>query len=509
MLLLVGSTTVSGLSAGTGEIAFVSPFGQVAGAIRPAVDGAGREDRALPDETASARESGQQEHPSSLSDEGGPLALDGFPARPKPLLELGEPFLGTGTLERGFRLPTGAVWQPAFLAFGTLRVAAQTFERGDQRTSEIAGRLDLFGNLQLSGTERLVIGFRNLDRDGRFTSYVIDSNRPGDREGGRDEFNGRLESLFFEGDFGEIFPTLSRDDSSATDWGFSIGRQPLVFQEGLVVQDTIDALGLTRNTLLPKRTSNVRATLLVGWNDIDRTDHSAARANREDDDALLLGLFTSTDVRRSTLDVDLVWVADDSSATDGAGSDLMVGGLSAVQRVGLLNTSFRVAFSRALDRAGALASDGVVVFGELSWTPRGTHDLVYATAFLAIDDYVAAARDPSAGGPLGRAGIGFAAVGLGSFGAPLSNQAREVGGGAFGRQWFFDDTRKQVVAELGVRIGTAADVLDEAAITVRFQSALGRRFVWLIDAFGGYREASQGITTRSSMGARFELVTKF
>ena len=43
-----------------------------------------------------------------------------------------------------------------------------------------------------------------------------------------DELNGELVSLFFEGDFGEIFPNLSRDDFSATDVGFSVGRQPLL-----------------------------------------------------------------------------------------------------------------------------------------------------------------------------------------------------------------------------------------------------------------------------------------
>ena len=68
-------------------------------------------------------------HSSRLSDEEIPLQTEGFPERPKPLLELGEPFLGTGTLNPGYQLPTGAVWQPSLLVFGTYRTALQTFRR--------------------------------------------------------------------------------------------------------------------------------------------------------------------------------------------------------------------------------------------------------------------------------------------------------------------------------------------------------------------------------------------
>ena len=45
------------------------------------------------------------DHSSRLSDENIPLQIEGFPQRPKPIIELGEPFLGTGTLDPGFRLP--------------------------------------------------------------------------------------------------------------------------------------------------------------------------------------------------------------------------------------------------------------------------------------------------------------------------------------------------------------------------------------------------------------------
>jgi hypothetical protein len=69
------------------------------------------------------------------------------PARPRPILELGNPFLGSGDIAAGIELPGGAVWQPSLLLFGTLRTAVQTFDDGDDVQSEWASRLDLFANL--------------------------------------------------------------------------------------------------------------------------------------------------------------------------------------------------------------------------------------------------------------------------------------------------------------------------------------------------------------------------
>ena len=75
-------------------------------------------------------------------------ALEHRPVRPtsehaelvgeQPLVELGEPFLGTGTLKPGFRLPTGAVWQPALLLFGTFRTAVQSSDGGTGRITELS-----------------------------------------------------------------------------------------------------------------------------------------------------------------------------------------------------------------------------------------------------------------------------------------------------------------------------------------------------------------------------------
>ena len=102
----------------------------------------------------------EAESPSRLSSEAIPLQIADVPDRPRLLSEflfvpLGDTFLGSGSLGPEFTLPTGAVWRPSLWIFGTYRTAVQTFDNGiTPRRAEWANRLDLFGNLKLSGTEQ-------------------------------------------------------------------------------------------------------------------------------------------------------------------------------------------------------------------------------------------------------------------------------------------------------------------------------------------------------------------
>ncbi len=91
---------------------------------------------------------------------------------------------------------------------------------------------------------------------------------------------------------------------------------------------------------------------------------------------------------------------------DGSG-DLFAGGVSAVQRLGKTNSSFRILGSAAIDDETSASTDGLLLFSELSWVPYYTEDLIYLTTFWALDQYSPAARGtgPASSGPLGRAGI--------------------------------------------------------------------------------------------------------
>lgn len=425
--------------------------------------------------------------PARLSDDPIPLREGAVPARPEPILELGDPFLGTGPIGDGFTLPTGAVWQPRLTVFGTLRSAVQTQRRDGRTISEWANRLDLFTNLQLSGTERILFGIRPLDREANpFSGYVF---APDEQEGWRNGFDAHVESLFFEGDFGELFPGSGRGRG---DIGFSVGRQPIRRQDGLLIDDALDAVGITRNTLRGEGISNLQITALWAWNEVHRGD------NVRDEEAQLFSLFALADFRRWSIEADLVWVDSDAR-----GGDSLHLGLAGIRRLGEWSTTVRVLGSMALGAPTSRADDGLLLWNEWSRTPHGGEDLFYVNGYLAVADFRSASRAPAAGGPLGRVGILFAAVGLGQQTAPLPDDARRSAGAAVGYQWQFED-HSQLVLEAGGRVDFGDVGSHAIAVGGRFQVPLSRRTLVQIDAHLSQVER-EGI----GFGARLEFVVKF
>lgn len=446
---------------------------------------------------------------SRLSDEPIPFqAVEDYPKLTPPLFELGDVFLRPGNIKPGFEIPTGAVWQPRFWVFGTLRSSLQTFEvesNSAERITEWANRLDLFGNLQLTGTERLLVGLQPLHQNGRFTGITLEPDNAATDNDWRDETNLEVQTLFFEGDFGEIFPGLDRHETKRYDWGFSVGRQPLSFQDGLLLNDTQDTLGLTRNSLKVAGwdwLTNLRLTFLYSWNRV------GSAATQTDDGAQMLGLFTAWDTVfgnrfASTVELDLAYVS-----SDGRSGDLLVAGFGATQRFGSTGSTVRIVGSKGLDDAAPQSSDGVLGFVEFSKSPYHSNNLMYANAFWAVDDFTSAARGPDAGGPLGRVGLLFAARGIGRYPAPLSNAAGDAFGAAFGYQMFFDQTRRQLIVETGGRFdrGSGGDNDPAGGLGLRLRQAVGRRMIIDLDGFlVGSRMNGDSLT---DTGARLELLWK-
>ncbi|MEP0548758.1 MAG: hypothetical protein ABJF88_17615 [Rhodothermales bacterium] len=462
---------------------------------------------------------------SRFSDE--PIPLADIPDRPRPLLELGPKFLGTGNINQGFTLPTGAVWTPAFMLFGTIRTATQGIENGvaDRQVAEAVARFDLFGNLYLTPTERIVAGVSPLNQEGRFTSFtlvnevggapvLVNGEEPDDFQ---EELNFRINTLFFEGDIAEIFPKIDWDDSSPLDYYLSVGRQPLSFQDGLLInEDALDMVGLTRANMRMGGLINTRAAAVFGWGDVNRHSSlgggfgdcdelfaagAAAFGNCMDDSALLFGLFTETDTRKRTIEIDAMYVLADDSTGDG-----VYAGIGSTQRIGEYNNTFRIVGSYPVGKETVFNQAGVVIHNQFGFTPHHTHNWVYVNLFGGIGQFRSAARGPGAGGPLGQTGLLFAAVGLGRYGAALGNQADESVGGGIGYQMFFGTARRQqLILEAGGRYtyGSGPDIFtqDIAAGAVRYSFAVGRRGTIILDGFGAYDlNASQ-----PNFGTRVEL----
>ncbi len=202
------------------------------------------------------------------------LSDEELPSRNGPIVEAGPKFLSTGNISSGITLPTGAVWTPSLWVYGTFRSAVQAYEDDNGATvSEWANRLDLFANLQLSGTERILFGVTPLhDRDtGRFSGYVF---TPDSQEGFVDELNFEVDTLFFEGDLAEIFPNIDVFDRSMNDVGFTVGRQNVIFGDGFIVNDNMDGFGLSKNNIRFKNNPHIvnwRTSFFFGFNGVTGT----------------------------------------------------------------------------------------------------------------------------------------------------------------------------------------------------------------------------------------------
>ena len=412
-----------------------------------------------------------------------------FPEQPTVVTLFGDPFLTHGNLSKGITLPTGTVIQPSLFLFGTFRTSIQHFESGSTDFNQWVNRLDLFANLTLTPTERILVGFRPLDEDGEFTGYHFD-DRGGDQDGWNSVFDAEPETFFLEGDLGELFPFLDPVDEKDHDIGFAVGRQPIRFGNGFIVEDTLDAVGLTLNNLVGFGTSNIRITGLYAWDGLNR--------NRgvEDGDAQMLGLFTAVDFPKNTIEFDVAYVLSDENGFAGMadpttgevvgafnqGGDSVHVGIGTIQRVGLYSTTLRAHASIA-DEESEDVGEGFLFFGDASYSLPYSIDKAYVTGFVAVDDYSAAARRRVAQGPLAPAGILFEGAGLGGIGSALNNRANDVAGGAIGYQHFWT-SRANMVVEVGGRVDTSNDdaASDSYGIAVRAQKAIGNRYIIRGDA---------------------------
>ena len=406
-------------------------------------------------------------------------AWNQLPSRPALLFEAGNGFLDTGNLHPGFEIPgIGAIWQPRIWAYVINRTAFQSFDdgrSGRERETEIANRMDLFVNLQLTGTEKIVLGLRTTDnnRPDRFSRYTFS----GAEEGFNDEFNLGVETLFFEGDLGSLFPFLDQAGVIPLDFGYTIGRQPITFQEGILINDTIDAVGFVRNNIPFPGTSNLRISGMWGWNRLDRND-SARNV-----DANMYGLFTAADAHQSTYNLDLIYVDDD------ADSDGFYIGASAIQRVpqwGGISTAFRINSSFALEEEieGNVVGNGTLITAELSKTVKGSDDILYFNSFLGLGNFTQAGREAIVGGPLANTGILFASPNLSTFGAEINPFTdNDVVGGAIGYQAFWDNKRRNLILEMAGRHDLSGDGFDSLGFGLQLQQAVGQHVQLQLEAF--------------------------
>lgn len=413
------------------------------------------------------------------------------PFRPALFIELGDPFLDTGQLDAGFEVPIlGAVWQPRLWSYFIYRTTVQSFDNGAPgrlRDTEWANRLDFFANLQLTGTEKILLGLRPVDNNQptRFTRYTFD----GADEDFKNELNLDIETLFFEGDIGSLIPNLDRAGIEPIDFGFSVGRQPITFQEGIIINDTVDSIGLIRNNIPFPGTSNLRVSAMYAWDRLDRNDRARGA------DTNMYALFIAADAPVSTYNLDMIYVDDNSVNGDG-----FYVGASAIQRIralGGISTAFRVNNSIAIDDEipGNVIGDGTLLTAEISATPKGSDDIAYFNPFLSLGNFTQAGREPILGGPLANTGILFASPNLSTHGAEINPFTDDVVGFATGYQAFWDHKRRNLILEIAGKHDYDGKGFDSLGLGFQLQQAIGQHVQAQLEAFyafNGERDDASG-----------------
>jgi hypothetical protein len=250
-------------------------------------------------------------------------------------------------------------------------------------------------------------------------------------------------------------------------------------------------------------TVNTRVTAVYGWGELNR--HGTA-INPRDDNAQLVGLFSEIDTRGSTIEIDAAYVDSNDLAGDG-----IYGAISDLRRIGRFGNTFRILGSLPIGEETQFNRRGLLIHNQFSWTPHHNHNFWYIGAFVGVEQFRSAARGPSAGGPGGATGLLFAAPGIGRAGAPLGNTVDSTVGASLGHQIFSHDTRRQLLIEVGGRMGYD-DIVEPGGLVreppnavgglTRAQFAMGRRFVLILDAFATYNQTVEQSTT----GARLELL---
>jgi hypothetical protein len=414
-----------------------------------------------------------------------------------PLLELGDPFVGNGPIRPGIRTPAGQMLQPWFLLYGSLRSVFQSYDDGRRNSIEWANRLDLNGNINLTGTERVLFSLRPLDsQSGNYSGYSFE---PNGSEGWQEDFNSRLFKLYFEGELGEIFPGLDPGDSDTYDVGFSVGRQQLFVQDGILINDNIDSIGITRNSLVFDGIANLRLTGLYGWNHINRGNNDIPfRVNYHS--ANLFGLLAEADTAlNNTMALDALYVGGEGD------QNAWYAGVASTQRFGSLNSTFRISTSIPAHGETLDVGRGVLLLSQLSTSFPGTDDNVYFNAFWSLGRFTSAARSPDLGSPVANLGILYGSVAMGRYGVPLGGRIDDTIGTAIGYQMFLDGIDSQLIFEISARASTR-DERDEGALGfgLRYERAIGKRHLLRLDSFVAGRE---GVDL--NYGLRTEWTIKF
>jgi len=427
---------------------------------------------------------------------------------PRPMLELGRPMYQSGPYQApgtglGRKNPT----DQAFAIYGDWRTGVARNNNGKGGTNVLATRLNLDVDWKLTGTERVHAFFRPLDHNTEFTRCERGAEFQGTRC--EAELDAKPETLFFEGDLGALLSGW-RDRYSAFDMPFAVGRIPLLFQNGIWLEDAFTGIAATVPGRNSRRfdISNMDITFFAGFDDVDSGGVRNAQGGVANRDAHIYGATSFIEANQGYWEVGYAYTDARAELKDQSYHNLAA---AFTRRYGgWLSNSVRVIHNFCQNRDPGLqrTANGTLLLIENSLVTRRPLTLVpYMNLFFGHDRPQSVARAVDAGGILKNTGINFETDGLTGF-PKLDDTANNTRGGALGVQYLFD-LQQQVVVEWAT-VQPHGDVAraiaggKQNAIGVRYQRNLDKAWLVRADAIAADRQNARNIG-----GIRFEIRRKF
>jgi hypothetical protein len=391
---------------------------------------------------------------------------------------------------------------PQVLVFGDVRSAIAYNDGGPgDRKGLWANRINLDVDLKLTATERIHAFWDPIRQDGRATRYEFGG---GDGCGCfEDEYTVDPTTLFFEGDLASMLAGAMGTDRKF-DMPIAGGRMPLLFANGIWVEDVFDGFAFT----VPARNSrwlgvsNFDVTFFAGFDNVTNPGINPKNMN---DDARMYGVTGFFEALQGYFEVGYGYVEDRT----GQGLDHSNLAFSFTRRFrNWLSYSTRIIADVGQSPVAGVdkTADGVMFLLETSLiTSRPSNLVPYLNLFYGIDRPNPLARE-NGDGLLKNTGILFETDALSGF-PRLDNTGHDAWGGAIGVEWLALDFSYQIVFELATvqPQGGAANVLGaQYGAGVRFQYPLSNALILRMDAMFAIRESQDDLS-----GVRAELRYKF
>jgi hypothetical protein len=418
----------------------------------------------------------------------------------RPWVEWWRPFYTGGMYEPGVPVFSDVnLLQPSFLVYGDYRTAVGIHRDQGQHIRNWAHRLNLDMDLRLTGTERFHLFTGPLDHNGRFTRLDFSDNDVEFEE----ELDFQADTAFFEGDLGAITGSLIGDDAPF-DLPFTCGLVPLLYQNGIWMEDAIAgfALGTPWKHNRELNISNFEATFFAGFNQV-----TSPAFQNDNNDAGVYGTAWFLEAYQGYIEADYAYLDD----FDNLGRSYHNAAIAYTRRYfGRISNSIRLIGN--VGQSGPAntrtADGGLLLFENSLISSKPSNVVPYWNFFVGSGRPQSVARAGNAGGILRNTGINFETDALTGY-PTLNATGANAYGGAIGVNVLSADFRQQWIGEFAA-LDTYGDPLLKAvagpqyALGTRYQRAINNRSIWRIDFMNGWIDRGSDI-----YGMRTEFRWKF